>query len=200
MVLVATTGVAIFLARIYCQTMGAISEWWQFDPSLTGMLGSLFRLVCILQPINIALASSLLILRSMRPRPRLTRMMRQPGTVACFAIVFVALFRIVQLAAGMALACISGNDWRDLTLRMSEGTLPIGSLLDDFWLIAFTQTDELVPHMCLAVGVSWAVVRLGGCCHPESTWIDRTGRILGAYYILLVPLLFYLFPFPYTPR
>ena len=40
----------------------------------------------------------------------------------------------------------------------------------------------------VAVGAVWLVLALGGAWKAEPTSIDRWGRTLGAYWLLMIPL------------
>jgi hypothetical protein len=36
-----------------------------------------------------------------------------------------------------------------------------------------------------AVAAVWLFAALAGCWRPEKTWVDRTGRALGAFWLLV---------------
>jgi hypothetical protein len=39
-----------------------------------------------------------------------------------------------------------------------------------------------------SVAVAWLTLTLGGRWRPEPSWIDRMGRVLGFYFIAIIPL------------
>jgi hypothetical protein len=114
-----------------------------------------------------------LLLRLRRPRPRLRRLMRQPGMVACTASAVVLGIRLINhLSIAGLIACHYGgaDAW---------------GYLDDI-----TTQDEMpfVPSQIgCAVAAAWAVQALGGCWRPERSWIDRMGRVLGWYWLAMIP-------------
>jgi hypothetical protein len=48
---------------------------------------------------------------------------------------------------------------------------------DDGWLILLSYTGW-------AVCAAWTVLWLAGVWRAERSWIDRTGRVLGVYWVL----------------
>jgi hypothetical protein len=59
------------------------------------------------------------------------------------------------------------------------GRLAFGSVFsyEDAWFILLSFTGW-------AVGAAWTVLWLAGVWRAERSWIDRTGRVLGIYWIL----------------
>jgi hypothetical protein len=104
---------------------------------------------------------ALLTIRLRPPRPPWRRLSRQPGVTACCAVAFVALFNTLLLA-GLSLKVGFDGDLFPVT------ALPVG----------------------LAVAVTWATLRMGGRWRPVPSPLDRAGRLLGAYWVAMIPLSF----------
>ncbi len=101
-----------------------------------------------------------LILRLRRPRPSIRLLARQPGAVACFAIV---VLQLVQFTDTLFNDLISG-EWGHLS-----GVGPvIWSFLSGF-----------DPTMAAVVPISWVILVANRRWRPEPGWIDRSGRLLG---------------------
>lgn len=114
---------------------------------------------------------SLLAIRLIPPRPGLRRLMRQPGVVACLIVTVVIAVKAVY--CGLIRAVVSLE-------AMTSGGYPY---LRGDWF------DTLAMHsgsIGAAVCVAWLMLLLSGRRLPERSWIDRLGRILGAYWIILI--------------
>ncbi|HEV3163064.1 MAG TPA: hypothetical protein VGZ22_03405, partial [Isosphaeraceae bacterium] len=115
-------------------------------------------------PFLAAWTPALLLLRLRKPRPRLGRIARQPGAVACAvattAMTIVALWILALWAAG-----VSGR-----VLHAS---------------VLFVNYSQLVGF---AVVGGWASLALGGRWRQEPSWIDRAGKLAGAAWIVATAL------------
>jgi hypothetical protein len=108
----------------------------------------------------------LLAMRLRRPRPNLRSLSRQPGAVACAAA-----------AAAMA-----------------AGGIVVLSLLrpvDDWYFLQDHPEAEhpwqiVVSRISMAVPAAWFILAWSGRWRSEPSWIDRMGRVLGAYWIGLL--------------
>jgi hypothetical protein len=108
----------------------------------------------------------LLAMRLRRPRPNLRSLSRQPGAVACAAA-----------AAAMA-----------------AGGIVVLSLLrpvDDWYFLQDHPEAEhpwqiVVSRVSMAVPAAWFILAWSGRWRSEPSWIDRMGRVLGAYWIGLL--------------
>jgi hypothetical protein len=127
-----------------------------------------FRIVktSLLLPVLMieALAPALLLLRLFRPRPRFPRLLCQPGATACLATFVVMACRGVAMIIRVA----SGGDY---SLR--------GGFID-----FSADLQKTVPY---AVATAWLLLALGRRWCPEPSWIDRVGRLIGAFWIFLLP-------------
>jgi hypothetical protein len=101
-----------------------------------------------------------LILRLRGSRPPLRLVARQPGAVACFAIVAFQLSSAIQALI--------------LSMRLDEPMF-LGRIDVTIWII-FSQIGTRYASV---VPISWALLAMTGHWRPEPGWIDRSGRILG---------------------
>lgn len=122
-------------------------------------------------PFASAATMALLFLRLLQPRPPVSRLARQPGFVACLAASLV-LF----VGGSMTFSGVSRNTylpWRGLHFT-------------DFFFYLLQPFER--AEVGFAVAASWLVLIVGRRWRPEPSWIDRCGRAVGAYWILLVPV------------
>jgi hypothetical protein len=105
---------------------------------------------------------AVLVIRLRPPRPRPARLMCQPGTVA----VATATAYTVAVAAGFLLAFVIRAKykpaWSDYT----------GQAID-------------LHGSANAITAAWLILALSGRWHPERTWIDRSGCVIGLAWIAL---------------
>ena len=141
-------------------------------------------------PFGITLTAAVLLLRFRPPHPRFARIARQPGAAACAAALFAMAASMAREASAFTLAY--------LTRPSSPVRLPSPPFIrydGPGWYGTFS---EILRHIVLetfpflisssvgiAVAVAWVVQWAGGRWHPEPSWIDRAGRVLGAYWIAL---------------
>lgn len=154
MILVVAAAMGLFLARTQI-----ISR-----PELAGPREILWAgLQCML----FAFAVGTMALRLRRPRPSLRRVGRQPGFVACAAVLCSAMLDFVNMAAGW-MSVSGGAGWRVL-----------GSI--------FHPTIRSISVTIVARGVilAWAVLGLSAGWRPEPGWIDRLGRGIGMAWLAL---------------
>jgi hypothetical protein len=110
------------------------------------------------------------------PRRRLRLLTRQPGIVAMVAAVVVVSVRVVNLAVMLAIH-VALEPERD-----------IRTLYD------FMAEPPLIPSEAgCAVAAAWIIQGLGGRWHAEPTWLDRTGRALGLFWIGTIPISWFSF-------
>ncbi len=124
--------------------------------------GLIPRYVCLLMV-------ALLIMRLRRPRPHWRSISRQPGAVACAAGTTAILPGSLILLS------------RDL---FGEVAVPSPALEPGDWKVL----ESSVP---LAVLAAWVALALSGRWRSERSWIDRTGRVLGFYWVILWVLHWY---------
>jgi hypothetical protein len=106
-----------------------------------------------------------LIFRFRRPRPSIRLMTRQPGAVACFAVVAV---QVVQGCDSLVTDLAGGN------------SISISGVGSAIWF--FLSDLFFVP--AAVVLISWALLVAGRRWRPEPGWIDSLGRWVGWAWIV----------------
>jgi hypothetical protein len=189
MVLVAVSALALGLFKAYHAAMSPL--YWcptivpatRFTGWVNGLWGSLIRAF----PIVMTWTLAILVLRFRRPLPRSARIVRQPGFVAAL----VALLALVWRSIGFAtLYWRVGRDpglgaWQPRHfqgLGCFVGGNPGWMLLD---MDHFLNTMAMIGA---AVAASWLLLFVSGQWRPERSWIDRLGRVIGWYWIAIMPL------------
>lgn len=113
---------------------------------------------CLVVPLMAAVIA----LRLRPPRPRWNRLVGQPGFVACVAAMVSLLPGIVWVA----------TIWHRPGFQQVFG-------VEQACAIATMWTDT-------AVLGAWAALVLSRRWRPEPSWVDRLGRALGFYWILML--------------
>jgi hypothetical protein len=114
-------------------------------------------------PFLLTTSAALLVAGTLKPRPGLRELFRQPGLIASMAI-------LIGTTTGIALNL--GHIW---IARVQGFGLTFSF---DSYLAIIMGTGELVA-------ACWATLALAGAWRPESDWVDRSGRILGAFIVIL---------------
>jgi hypothetical protein len=122
----------------------------------------------------------LFVLSLRRPRPRLRRLARQPGFVACGAVTLVAAIRLLGFFT--LLARTIGNPRTFLTLSL--GVLNAFSVTGSYNSAYFAASAF---GLSVAVAAAWLLLSVSGRWRSEPAWLDRAGRCLGAYWIAIIP-------------
>lgn len=133
----------------------------------------------MLQPLALTLSLALGLLRLRKPRPRLRRVFRQPGMAACTAAFVCTLVILFMLLIINLLIYLNFRDY--------ASGLIFSLNVEDHWRVPLSFTG-------LAVSAVWTVLWLAKAWRPEPSWIDRSGRALGIYWVLnsiVVPRLFF---------
>jgi hypothetical protein len=121
---------------------------------------------------------ALLVLRAIPPRPPRRRVVRQPGWLACASSLS---------AIALGLACHGA--FNAVHSESQEGMWAIERL--------WSEGVQLTPAF---VTGAWVGLVLTGRWSNERSWIDRSGRLLGAYWLasfaqaLLLPIQSYFLP------
>lgn len=138
--------------------------WTRFEKTWTSLRSYL--------PCVVTLMTGILLVGLRRPRPDLPRLMRQPGFVACCAVV-------LSLAIEIARAQI-------LTLRLivRHG----GAIEAHDHHYRFVWWETMLPRVApvevgLIVAAAWTTLILGSRWRPRPQWLDRTGIALGVFWI-----------------
>jgi hypothetical protein len=120
----------------------------------------------------------LLVIQLRPPQQALRRLSRQPGFVACAA-------GVAGLAAGgasgLALAGLAPDHVQDLN-RQLWSLDPGATNLVPTQVTAWAYSEAgILP----AIVAAWLALALGRRWRPVPTLLDRVGRVLGAYWILV---------------
>lgn len=117
--------------------------------------------------LAICWAAALVVLRLRRPRPDSRRLFRRPGFVACITATFAYGWMLVIEAPALLRTFFFPSGARLAPLRFFI-TLPL-------------RHTYLAP----AVAVTWTILILARSWRPEPSWIDRAGRALGIYWLVV---------------
>ena len=110
---------------------------------------------------------AVLVLRARRPRPSIPRVMRQPGTVACFMVV--------------ANTWLGDLNW--VVARLAAGTPhEFRSVGEEIWSRLSPEFPDY--RSSYLVVTAWVVLYLGRLARPEPGWVDRSGRVVGWAWIV----------------
>jgi hypothetical protein len=139
-------------------------------PSKTWVLPIAERVAPFL-PCLVAWTGAFLVTRLHGPRPRRRRLLAQPGLVAAVAALSVVTIESILLIGS---AKLDGRfNW--------SGPSSIN-------LFIVNGVILLAHHAGWAVLVSWLTLILIGRWHPERSWVDRWGRVLGCTWIIIGPV------------
>lgn len=186
--LVAATAVGVALFRPYQRVMTPV-RWSPLlgAPGFTGWINGLWSCLVLASPFAAVWTLAILILRLRHPCPRWSRLLRQPGLVACLAAALVLAYRLLGFAT--LWVRVHGQSYLAIwfvRLRSSQYVRmqwPWHNLLFD--IDHFLNTMGM---MGLAVACGWMLLLASGRWRPERSWIDRAGRVLGWFWIAILPL------------
>lgn len=135
------------------------SEGWSIGV-IAGMFGDLGT--HFLMPCLATWTAACLLMQLRNPRPARRRFVRMPGAMACLvATVAIGL----TAAGGLATWAMTAPDNRHRMQRLF-GAIIFGS-----------------HQVGAAVLWCWATMAISGRWRPEPTWLDRSGRLLGAGWV-----------------
>ena len=188
LVLVAATAVGFFVARPYYAV--TTFDWTPPMASasrFSGWVGGLWDCLVVAFPIVMAWTLAILGLALWPPRPRRRELLRQPGFVAGMAAAFVLLVRL----CGFATMCVRVLGQEKLWIMSVRRTGGGGAFIG--WPPAnlLFETDHFLGTAALigvSVAASWIVMLASGAWRPDGGWIDRAGRVLGWFWIAMLPL------------
>jgi hypothetical protein len=115
---------------------------------------------------------AILLLRLRPPRPALSDLSRQPGTVACLAATIVFAIRLMNIGLALGVLALDGTFGGMSVLQQIE------------WIDAFRGTASEIG---CAVSVAWIVQAISGRWDCERSWVDRLGRFNGTFWIGTIP-------------
>jgi hypothetical protein len=147
---------------------------WSINTVQQGPLSSLEVRIFLVRTVPFAssITIALLFLRLVRLHSSASRLAREPGFVACLAASMVLL-----VGGSMTFSGVSRNTsapWR-------------GLFFSDYFVYLLQPFER--AEVGFAVVASWLLITVGGRWRSEPTWIDRCGRALGVYWIMLIPVI-----------
>jgi hypothetical protein len=140
-------------------------------------------------PFAMTLSAMLLVARILPPRPSRTEIASMPGTIACAAAVIAILLRSSQEALSYLMEYF--------TLTTSPIHLPsppfarrIGGPRVSVGEAIHNSLLEIFPFMTsvgvgAAVVVAWLLLWYAKLWRSQRDWVDRAGRVLGVYWIVV---------------
>jgi hypothetical protein len=194
-VLVAATAIGLALVKPYYAVMPPL-RWtppFPFGSRFLGRMEGVCVCLVLASPFVAAWTLAILGLRLRRPRAHWRRLVRQPGLVAGLMVALVLILRLVGFATMCARVMGQSNlGIRNVTSIGGGGIgrlsgafmgLPPGYLCFDF--DHFLNTMAMIG---VAIGSGWMLLLVSGRWRPEPSWIDRAGRVLGWFWIAILPL------------
>lgn len=174
MVLIAATAVGIACFR---------ALWGSFEislprpHSLAAWLELFLTILVVGWPMLAIWTVAILFLRLLKPRPRRLLLTRQPGLIACVAVV-TAIALVVSLVVGIGLI-----GW------VLNGTMQF--VWSDFDSSTGVELFIFVMPIIIQIGVlgAWGTLALTGRWRSERSWIDRVGRLLGVVWVVILPVI-----------
>jgi hypothetical protein len=159
MVLVAATAAGLGLGRVL---VGSREPWMDIKVNYAVSVALLWTL-------------ALLALNFTRYRAPVRELACRPGFSAGIAIIVERLVAFISDAIA------------DPLLWFLEPTISV-STLPDFLkqLLCLCVGSAVRSGACTGVVAAvWLVTAMAGCWRPEKTWLDRTGRALGVFWLLI---------------
>ena len=140
--------------------------FWRLAVSDTG------RWMAKASPVAAAWTVALIVIRMMPPRPSRSRLFRQPGFVACLAVLGTLLLNLPFVGLQLVLAALNLSSKNDPRFYAN---------------VAFVAQEILRPDLIGAsVVAAWAILGLSGRWRSEPTWLDRAGVGSGILWVILL--------------
>jgi hypothetical protein len=160
MVLIAAIALGFCLVRL------TFPSWSDIRSAKGGM--STFLIIQntgqLVVPFLVTLTFALLMLRLRRPRPRLRRVLSQPGSTACIAATIAI---VVEIA------------WIGSLLAVGSRFIHLSSVF-----VGYAQ------QVSFAVLGGWTILAVSGRWRNDPSWIDRAGRVMGMAWIVMTAIQF----------
>jgi hypothetical protein len=186
MVLIAATAVGFAIARAYA--LEVLNNNLAPYPVVPRILLTIWSFILATLPVPVMWSIAVFLLHLRRPRPRLRLLADRPGFVACGAVTLVVAIRLIGFVT--LLARTIGNRYYTVSLDVFDAFSvtvsypgPVNSAIVQnsayFTVSAF--------GISAAVAAAWLLLAVGGHWRSEDHWLDRLGRVLGAYWIGIIP-------------
>jgi hypothetical protein len=115
---------------------------------------------------------AVLTMRLRYPRPPFRRLACQPGFVACCAVALTLALSDLEYLGRVSIQGVDNPFQRGFSSEL------FNVVLDGFGY-SFTRNGY-------AVSATWLMLALGSRWRPESSWIDRIGRAIGVFWIVMI--------------
>lgn len=181
MALVAAVAVGLALSRVWTRFE---HERIMCTSPLASYTGPLVRLSPVTfwavqyWPVVAALSPTLLALRTRRPRPTWRRLFAPPGVTAYAAATIAIALEGLTNVLWILCRSFSSFPWEGIKLdRISVLHLTLATI---------NALSSMTAG--IAVAAAWGSTALFGRWRPESSWIDRAGRVVGLFSLELIPI------------
>jgi hypothetical protein len=144
---------------------------WTFkdiSDKTSSLIGNLFA-------HGVAMATlAVLAMRLSPPRPTLRRLARQPGMIACCAVVLTLVINDLVYVGRISLVGVDNPFQKGFSHELAKVVM-------DGVGYSFNTNGY-------AVAAAWLTLALGARWRPEPSWSDRIGRAIGVFWIAMIPL------------
>jgi hypothetical protein len=151
----------------------------------TNKIGLILLVICnylhYIVPLVAMMTLAVFLVRFRRPWPPVRRIFREPGSIACFGAITVVLIEMVRVVVSHVTFVLDSVD-----ASLTDFVREIAST--DFSDLLWSSYWDLPPRIGETVGVLWLVLFVSGRWHSRPEWIDRLGRILGLFWVLISPV------------
>ncbi len=151
---------------------GGVFQWKTYRE----LHGFFYQLAVESLPLTFPWTIALFGLRLRQPRPSRRRLVHQPGFAASAVVVLLAM---VMFLGGLS-SSLERATWGD-------GVRPTLGME----LISFRNqclTEDRSEIFGAGIASVWALLALGQIARAERGWLDRAGRVIGVYWIILLLL------------
>jgi hypothetical protein len=177
MILVAATAVGLAIARRWTARADTTRLFLHPEQGILTSLAPLTRQIVLGWPVVAMWTLALVALRLRRPRGR--RLFAPPGVVACLVAAVVMGLEFAQVVV------IETEDWLQYPQPMHTA-----ARWNEFEFRAIHTTATTSTGY--AVAAAWVALALARRWRSERSWIDRAGRVVGCFWIVLLLLRFHL--------
>jgi hypothetical protein len=184
MLLTAATAVGLTIARTY--SVEVLRNNLAPYPSITRSLLTAWMYILATLPLPALWSLALLALWLRLPRPP-RRLVRQPGAVACGAASLVIAVRVIGFLT--LLIRKPGTPFMTVTLLWDRFAVTLSHPGPVNFSTVYTSAYFAASAfgMSTAVAAAWMLLARSGRWRSEAGWLDRAGRLLGAYWVGIIP-------------
>lgn len=179
LVLVAATGLGLAGCRFWLSASNDVwGDLWptSAEPLLKGLWIAAFGAIPVSSILMLGWTAAVFSLRLRHPRPRRRLLWCQPGFLACVAAILVFAWKSTGVGFLAAASLLTANP-----VQLSKTNY--GDLVDELALMLLFSFSSPQANVGAAVLLLWLVTWASGRCRPEPSWVDRSGRVLGALWV-----------------